>query len=115
MSDYRALTLLHTEYKIYERILVQRLSTIFGDINHPSQYCCPWKDTIMDIAAGTWKIVTYAEQTQCAICILPLDFWTVFERYHTTICATILLNMVLTIPRLKYCGPHTKMLPPEAM
>jgi hypothetical protein len=92
MSDYRALTSLNTDYNIYKRVLVQRFSTIFGDINHPSQYCCPWKVTIMDAAAGIRQIVTCAERTQCAICTLSPDFWTAFEKVsHYHLCHIILL------------------------
>jgi hypothetical protein len=45
----------------------------------------------MDIAAGICEIVTYAEQTQCEICILSLDFWTVFEKVsHYYLCHNII-------------------------
>jgi hypothetical protein len=69
----------------------------------------------MDAAAGIREIVTCAEQTQCAICTLSLDFWTAFEKLSHYYLCHIILNMVLTIARLKYCGPHTKMLPPELL
>jgi hypothetical protein len=68
----------------------------------------------MDAAAGIHEIVIYTKHTQCAMCILSLDFLTAFGNViHYYLCH--ILNMVLTITRLKYCGPHTKMLPPELM
>lgn len=94
MSDYRTLTLLNTHYKIYKRVLVQRLSTILSDISDPSQYCSLWKDTIMDAAAGIHEIVNCVEQTQCAICILSLDFRTAFGNVlHYYLCHVIFAHV----------------------
>jgi hypothetical protein len=91
MSDYRPLTLLDTNYSIYERVLVQRLLTIFGDVNNPSQYCCPWIDTIMDATAGIREIVPNLEQMQCALRTLSIDFWTAFEKVsHYYLCHIII-------------------------
>lgn len=46
---------------------------------------------IMDAAARIREIVTYAEQTQCAICILFLDFRTAFENVlHYYFCHIII-------------------------
>jgi hypothetical protein len=91
MSDYRALTLLDTNYSTYERVLVQIILTIFGDIKNSTQYCCPWIDTIMDATAGIREIVTYLEPMQCALRALSLDFWTAFEKVsHYYLCHIII-------------------------
>jgi hypothetical protein len=113
MSDYRALMLLNTDDKIYGRVLVQRLSTILGD-NEPSKSillpmerndngCC---------CRNTWNCdLGSRADAMCNIYFIS----TFSDGFGKNIYATLLLNMVLTIPRLKYCGPHTKMLPPEVM
>jgi hypothetical protein len=76
-----ALTLFNTDYKIYGRVLVRRLSLILGDIIHSRQHCYTLERTIMDAVAGIRRVVAYEEQTQSAISILSQDFRTAFVRF----------------------------------
>jgi hypothetical protein len=58
--DYRSITLLNTDYKIFARILAWRVQEVLGDSLHLNQYCwTPGKSTF-DAVATVKDAITYS-------------------------------------------------------
>jgi len=60
-TDFRAITLLNTNYKILAHIIAKRIRPALEDLFHPSQYCGRPGNTIFDAVATVRDAITYAE------------------------------------------------------
>jgi hypothetical protein len=64
VSDYRPLTLLNTDYKIYARVLANRLKTTIRDIINDTQYSAVPGRNILDAATGIRDVIEAGQNTQ---------------------------------------------------
>jgi len=73
-ANYRPITLLNTNYKIFARIMAYRLRPLSPELLHPSQYCGVAGSTMFDEKVTVRDAIAHAEVTQDPLCILSLDF-----------------------------------------
>ena len=79
VSDYSPLTLLNTDYKMYARVLANRLKTTIKDIISDAQYSVVPGRTILDAATGITDVIASGQNTQNGLCLLALDFARAFD------------------------------------
>jgi hypothetical protein len=79
LNDYRPLTLLNTDYKIYARILNNRIKPTLKDVLHASQYSVVPGRNIYDATAAIRDIIALGTQTKGGICIVALDFQKAYD------------------------------------
>jgi hypothetical protein len=79
VNDYRPLTLLNTDHKIYARILANRLKLNIHDILHPTQYSAVPGRNIYDATAAIRDIIAIGTQMKGGICLVALDFNKAFD------------------------------------
>ena len=89
-TDFRAITLLNTNYKILAHIIAKRIRPALEDLFHPSQYCGRPGNTIFDAVATVRDAITYAEVAWRPLCVLTLDFKEAFDRIWHKYLFTIL-------------------------
>jgi hypothetical protein len=82
--DYRPITLLNTDYKIFARILAGRVQSVLGDVLHHSQYCGSPGKSIFDAVATVRNAIAYAEVSRTPLCLLSLDFAEAFDKMSHT-------------------------------
>jgi hypothetical protein len=99
-GEYRPLTLLNSDIKLFSRILVNQMRPRLDDILHPSQHCGVRENNILDAIAAIREKVAVAETTYEPLCILSMDFkeafdiiahtylYSVLERYGFGDCMT---------------------------
>ena len=61
ITDYRPITLLNVDYKIYARILANRMHTVLPKLLNLSQYCAGSGNVILDDTAGLRDIIAHGE------------------------------------------------------
>lgn len=61
ITDYRSITLLNADYKIYGRILANRMRMVTPELLHTSQYCARAGTIILDATAGARDIIAHGE------------------------------------------------------
>jgi hypothetical protein len=61
LEEYRPITLLNADIKLFAGILVHRMRAWMGDILHPSQYYGPRDDNILDADAALRETVAETE------------------------------------------------------
>jgi hypothetical protein len=88
--EYRPITLLNTDYKIFARILAGRVQSVLGDVLHPSQYCGSPGNSIFDAVATVRNAIAYAEVSRTPLCVLSLDFAEEFDKMSHTYLFEIL-------------------------
>jgi hypothetical protein len=79
-TDYRQITLLNSDYKIYSRILANRLRTTFSGLLHRSQHCAASGTTICVVTSGLRNIIAHGGMRARGLCLLALDFTSAFDR-----------------------------------
>lgn len=79
-EDYRPITLLNADYKIFARILAERIKPLANEILHRSQYCSRPDVTIHDALDSIRDIIAYTEHRRKPLGILALDFAEAFDR-----------------------------------
>jgi len=89
-EDYRPLTILNTSYKIFTRIIANRLSPWMKDILHHNHYCGRNGQTIFETIATLRDITAYAEETNKPICLLSIDFKDTLHRMSHSFLFVIL-------------------------
>jgi hypothetical protein len=89
-GEYRQLTLLNSDIKLFSRILVNRMRPWMDDILHPSQYCGVRENNILDAIAAIRETVAVAETTNEPLCILSMDFKESFDRIAHTYLYSVL-------------------------
>ena len=85
VNDYRPLTLLNTDYKLYTRILARRLQTTMGDIMNEEQYSAVKDRNIIDAAAGIRDVIAAGQHTAQGIC-MTVNRWIQTRHKNTHIC-----------------------------
>jgi hypothetical protein len=88
--DYRPITLLNTDYKIFARVLAGRVHSVLGGVLHPSQYCGSPGKSIFDAVATVRDAIAYAEVSRSPLCVLSLDFAEAFDKVSHTYLFEIL-------------------------
>jgi hypothetical protein len=73
-TDYRFLTLLNTDLRLFARLLVNRLKPWLSPLLHPSQYCGVKDANILDALAAIRDNAAKAELTHDPVCFLSIDF-----------------------------------------
>jgi hypothetical protein len=88
--DYRPITLLNTDYKIFARILAGSVQIVLGDVLHPNQYCGSPGKSIFDAVATVRDAIAYAAVSRTPLCVLSLDYAEVFDKMSHTYLFEIL-------------------------
>jgi hypothetical protein len=89
-GEYRPLTLLNSDIKLFSRILVNRMRPWLDDILHPSQHCGVRVNNILDAIAAIRDTVAVAETTNEPLCTLSIDFKEAFDRIAHTYLYSVL-------------------------
>jgi hypothetical protein len=79
VTDYRFLTLLNTDLKIFARILAHRLKPWLSSLLHPTQYGGVGNN-ILDALATIRDSIADAEFSQHPVCLLSIDFRETFDK-----------------------------------
>ena len=90
IEDYRPLTLMNTDYKLFTRFIANRLRPWLIDILQPSQHCGLSGNTAFDAVATIRDAVAYAETTGTPVCVLAIDFKEAFDRISHSYLYTLL-------------------------
>ena len=80
-ADYRPIILLNTDYKILDRIIVNRLRPMMAELLQPSQYCEVPVNTIFEAVATVREAIAQVELKQTPLCVHSLDFQEAFDRF----------------------------------
>jgi hypothetical protein len=80
LMDYRPITLLNSHYKVYVRILANRLRTTLSGLLNPSQNRAASGTTTLNATSGLRDIVEHGEMRARRLCLLALDFTSAFNR-----------------------------------
>jgi hypothetical protein len=78
------------DYKIFARILAERVHSVLGDMLHLSQYCGSPGTSIFDAVATVRDTIAYAEMSRTPQCVLSLDFAKAFDKMSHTYLFEIL-------------------------
>jgi len=72
IENYRTLTLMNTDYKLFTRIIANRLRPWLANILQPSQHCGLPENTVFNAVVTVQDAVAYAEATGIPLCVLTL-------------------------------------------
>jgi len=101
-KNYRRLTIFNTDYKIFTRIIADRLRTRMEEVLHHIQYCWRNDKSIYDAVATVRDIIGYAEDTQKPIFLLSIDFNDAFDKISHTFLLHILREYGISDTFCKY-------------
>jgi len=73
IENYRPITLLNTDYKLYTKTIATKLGEIAKDIIHPNQAGFIPKRSLYDSTRTTQLMIDYAEINELEGCIIALD------------------------------------------
>jgi hypothetical protein len=105
VKNYRPLTLLNAEYKIYARVLANRMEFTLHTVLHPNQYSCAQGRTILDATAGLRGIIACGTLSPRGLCLLALDFAQAFDKLsHEYLFG--LWNATVTVRRSEVLFPY---------
>ena len=90
LEDYRPLTLMNTDYKLFTRIIANSLRPWLSGILQPSQHCGLPGNTVFDAVATVRDAVAYAEATGIPLCVLIIDFEEAFNKISHSYLYTLL-------------------------
>jgi hypothetical protein len=79
VEDFRPLTLMNTDYKIYARILANRLKPTMNAVLHATQYSAVPGRNILDARAAIRDIIAAGNTRGSGICLATLDFTKAFD------------------------------------
>jgi hypothetical protein len=68
-----------TDYKIYARIIANRLKPTMSEVLHATQYSATTGRNILDAAAAIWDIIAAGNNRLGGICLVTLDFKSAFD------------------------------------
>jgi hypothetical protein len=80
LTDYRPITLLNSDYKIYSMLLANSLCSTFSGLLHPSQNSAASSTTILHAISGLRYINAHDELIATGLCLLALDFTSTRDR-----------------------------------
>jgi ribonuclease HI len=73
IENYRPITLLNTDYKLYTKTIATKLGEIASDIIHPNQAGFVPKRSLYDSTRTTQMMIEYAEINELEGCVIALD------------------------------------------
>ena len=73
------MTLLNTDYKIYARILANRIKPQMNDILSEMQYSAVTDRSIIDAASGVRDIIAAGQDAYKGVCLIIIDFERAFD------------------------------------
>ena len=79
LSNWRPISLTTCDYKIFTKIIANRLKCIMSSIISPEQFCCPGK-SIVDCNTLVRDIVHYCNTEDLPGAVLNLDWSKAFDR-----------------------------------
>jgi hypothetical protein len=79
MEDFRPITLLNTDYKLFARIMADRLRSRVEHLK-TTQYCGVPGNAILGAVSTIRDVIIFAESTETPVCVLSLDFAQAFDR-----------------------------------
>jgi hypothetical protein len=79
-EDFRTITLLNNDYKIFFFLLTNRLQTVITEHLPGTQFCSVQGNTILDAVASIRDPIAYAEYHCTPLCVIALDFHNAFDR-----------------------------------
>ena len=83
VSDYRPITLLNTDYKLYMKVIASRLKSAFQDIFEIGQTCSvPGKSILHNLVTIRDTILHYEEYPNESGALLSIDFNNAFDRVN---------------------------------
>jgi hypothetical protein len=71
-NDYRPISPLNSDYKIFARIIDNRVRRILPEVIHPRKHCGVSGRYILDEVGGIRDVIAYAEVTRTTLCILSI-------------------------------------------
>jgi len=84
-DGYRPITLLNTGYKIFARILANRLRPILEEQLQTTQFFCVPGNSILEAVSIVRETIAHAEITDTPLCVAHWTFRTSLTGYHTNI------------------------------
>jgi hypothetical protein len=79
-DEYRPISLLTKDYKLFARIMASRLSTILQYTLHRTQFCGVPENTILDALTIVRDAIAISESTGAPLCVISLDFTNAFDK-----------------------------------
>ena len=79
VADYRTLTLLNSDYKIYARIIANRIKQTAQAVIHETQYSATSTRNILDAATALRDVIAAGSLRQSGMCLVALDFQSAFN------------------------------------
>jgi len=81
---------MHTDYKLFTRIIANRLRPWLAGILQPRQHCGLPGNTVFDAVATVRDAVACAEAAGISLCVLTIDFKEAFDKIsHSYLCALL--------------------------
>ncbi|KAI7813124.1 reverse transcriptase [Triplophysa rosa] len=80
LKNWRPITLLNFDMKLFSKLLMQRMSTVLTDLIHPDQACAVPGRKITDSLVLIRDTICYARDRSIRLVVLNLDFEKAFDR-----------------------------------
>ncbi len=80
LKNWRPITLLNFDCKLFSKILATRMSTVLEDVIHPDQACAVPGRKITDSLVLIRDTICYARDRNIRLVVLNLDFEKAFDR-----------------------------------
>ena len=90
VEDYRPLTLMNTDYKLFTRIIANRLRPWLVGLLQSSQHCELPVNTVFKAVATVRDAVAYAEAIGIPMCVQTINLKEAFDKiYHSYLYALL--------------------------
>jgi hypothetical protein len=99
-EEYRLLTLLNSDVRIFARIVANRIQPFLREILHPSQFGGGKENTILDALTTLRDTVALAELRHEPACMVSLFFRNAFDNIAHDYLYTRSVNYIRVLPRL---------------
>lgn len=97
LENWRPLTLLNIDYKIYAKILTNRLKNIMSKIISPEQYCAVEGRSIFNCNSIIRGIMYYSKDNNLEMAILNLDWSKAFDRVNIEFVFKVMEKLVVPV------------------
>ncbi|KAJ0055440.1 hypothetical protein NL108_018665 [Boleophthalmus pectinirostris] len=104
LTNWRPITLLNVDLKIFSKILASRLSMFLGDLIHPDQGCAVPGRRITDSLVLIRDTICYARDRNIRLVVLNLDFEKAFDRVSHQYLFEVLRNVGLPDRFIEWVG-----------
>lgn len=95
LKNWRPITLLNVDCKLFSKILMVRMSSILGEVIHPDQTCAVPGRKITDSLILMRDTICYARDRNIRLAVLNLDFEKAFDRVSHQYLLQVLQKMGL--------------------